>query len=370
MDNQYKSDLLITDESKRLNKLEALHAKLAIDLKGATGKEHQMILSEEQKVQGKIQAIQKKFNDAKIAQAKAAAAVIKQQFDRVLSLDVSHILRSFDRAFASQMSAFDKATAAGLTGLAAPAQTPEEKVLADFLAGRSALVDAAATAQRETDLAAAISGGDPAQIASAQDAINQAALDTQQAGLQAAADASRVAADKKATDAQQAYQDQRDLQRQGLQDINDDQKLALQNNLDDWTSWLDAKTKSYAQFVAAMRAMGIDTSGLINPSTGAQGGTGLNTGSGTYSSSGTWMKAMASGGMGAVTRPTLFLAGEAGPEQYAFSGAGKSFGGGGGDTYNFDFSGFAGSQQQLEQAIIAALARANRRGSVSIPGIS
>lgn len=35
---------------------------------------------------------------------------------------------------------------------------------------------------------------------------------------------------------------------------------------------------------------------------------------------------MAEGGMGRVTKPTLFLAGEAGTEDYAFSGAGKKFG--------------------------------------------
>jgi len=39
---------------------------------------------------------------------------------------------------------------------------------------------------------------------------------------------------------------------------------------------------------------------------------------------------MAAGGIGRVTRPSLFLAGEAGPEDFAFSGAGRSFGGGGG----------------------------------------
>lgn len=38
---------------------------------------------------------------------------------------------------------------------------------------------------------------------------------------------------------------------------------------------------------------------------------------------------MADGGFGTVTKPTLFLAGEAGPEQFAFSGAGRTFGGGG-----------------------------------------
>jgi hypothetical protein len=37
---------------------------------------------------------------------------------------------------------------------------------------------------------------------------------------------------------------------------------------------------------------------------------------------------MAAGGSGRVTKPTLFLAGEAGPEDVAFSGANKSFGSG------------------------------------------
>jgi hypothetical protein len=41
---------------------------------------------------------------------------------------------------------------------------------------------------------------------------------------------------------------------------------------------------------------------------------------------------MASGGRGMVTKPTLFLAGESGAEEYAFSGAGKRFSGGGGGT--------------------------------------
>lgn len=37
---------------------------------------------------------------------------------------------------------------------------------------------------------------------------------------------------------------------------------------------------------------------------------------------------MALGGMGTVTRPTLFMAGEFGPEHFAFSGGGRRFGGG------------------------------------------
>jgi hypothetical protein len=41
---------------------------------------------------------------------------------------------------------------------------------------------------------------------------------------------------------------------------------------------------------------------------------------------------MAAGGFGRVTRPTLFLAGESGSEDVAFSGGGRRFGGGGGGT--------------------------------------
>lgn len=42
---------------------------------------------------------------------------------------------------------------------------------------------------------------------------------------------------------------------------------------------------------------------------------------------------MAHGGQGRVSRPTLFLAGERGAEDYAFSGGGRRFSGGGGDVY-------------------------------------
>lgn len=45
---------------------------------------------------------------------------------------------------------------------------------------------------------------------------------------------------------------------------------------------------------------------------------------------------MAAGGVGTVSKPTLFLAGEAGSEQFAFSGAGRKFSGGGGQVVNFD----------------------------------
>ncbi len=227
-----------------------------------------------------------------------AAAAEKKAFDQTLSLDMSHILRGFDRQFSAVKTAFDKATSAGLAALAAPTiaatvQTPQEKALADFIAGRTATTDSAAATQRQSDLAAAISGGDPAAIAAAQDAINQAALDEQQKGLQDAADASRVAADQatvdaqkaaddKAAVAQQAYQDQRDAQWQALQDINDDQRIALQQSLDDWTTNLDDKKAAWTDFIKWMADNGLSTTGLLDPGATPAGDAAAAAASGLY----------------------------------------------------------------------------------------
>lgn len=63
---------------------------------------------------------------------------------------------------------------------------------------------------------------------------------------------------------------------------------------------------------------------------------------------------MASGGIGRVTRPTLFLAGESGAEDYAFSGGGKSFKGGGmsgGVVVNVTVEGNVATERDLADAI-------------------
>lgn len=218
--------------------------------------------------------------------AAAAAAEAKKVFDRALSLDVSHIIRDFDQNFAAQMTAFDRETQRHLATLAAKkitavAQTPEEKALADFIASQAAQQHAATLAQQQSDLAAAIATGDPVQIKAAQDAITQQLATDQQQALQDAADASRIAAnqaaqdaqdaaDKAATEAQQNYQDERDAQKQNLQNINDDQKIALQNHLDDLGTSLDAHLITWQKYLDALRAMGVNTVGLIDPTTGTQ----------------------------------------------------------------------------------------------------
>lgn len=285
--------------------------------------------------------------------ASAAAQAAKQQFQRALSLDVSHILRDFDRQFTAVKSKFDKETAAGLASRAAPGQTPEEKALADFIGQRAADAEAATKVQQQSDLAAAIASGDPVQIKQAQDAINQLLADDREAALQQAADDSRTAADTKAANDQQTYQDQRDLQWQSLQDINDDQRTALQNSLDDWTANLEAKKQSWSQFIKWLGDNGYSTVGLINPA-----GSGQTVGGITLPTSGIighgFGGSFANGGVvpGILGEPKMILA--HGGETVIPHGRG-----GGGVTVNV--YGWVGSDQQIAQKIQDALGSIGRR---------
>lgn len=237
-------------------------------------------------------------------------------------------LTKLQRAFAAQMTAFDRETKRGLDALGVP-QTAAEKALADFEAGRQSTADAKAAADRQSRLATAQGdynalqsigvGGldangnivDQAAIKNAldnvtavQEEINQAALDAQDVGLKQAADASRVAADKSTADAQQAYQDQRDALQQSLQDqqalleqsftdkaqiaqtayqdmrdaqwqsqqdLHDDAVTNFNADLKTWSGWLDTKQKSWKEFLAWLQrnplSKGFDGSTIENPST-------------------------------------------------------------------------------------------------------
>jgi hypothetical protein len=72
-------------------------------------------------------------------------------------------------------------------------------------------------------------------------------------------------------------------------------------------------------------------------------------GQGPSDEGGTAFASMAAGGFGTVTRPTLFLAGEAGPEQFAFSGANRQFAGGMGGSITINFHGFSGSYRDAQR---------------------
>jgi hypothetical protein len=68
---------------------------------------------------------------------------------------------------------------------------------------------------------------------------------------------------------------------------------------------------------------------------------------------------MAEGGSGIVTKPTLFLAGEAGPEPYAFGGANNKLGMGG-STYNYYIAGSVIREREVGMLGASQLARAGR----------
>lgn len=75
-------------------------------------------------------------------------------------------------------------------------------------------------------------------------------------------------------------------------------------------------------------------------------------------------RGMAEGGFGRVDRPTLFLAGEAGPEDFAFSGANKSFGGGPSVTVNLNGT-FLGEEDWIKSAVIDGVNEAWRANTNS-----
>jgi hypothetical protein len=99
-----------------------------------------------------------------------------------------------------------------------------------------------------------------------------------------------------------------------------------------WTAWADVVMRALRAVADGVGAIRVPSPGGAAPVT-----------------------PMAAGGYGRVTRPTLFMAGEAGPEDFAFSGAHKSFGGGGSVVINVDGSNSfyqnLGDMQRLAQVV-------------------
>lgn len=361
LDNQYKSDMLITDESKRLNALEALHAKLAIDLKNSTGKEHQDILNEEDKVQSKITSLKTKEHNAAlamIAKEKAAYVAGLQAQQTALTTqmsgaqaELSKQQTAFDRAYTliadKVRNTFNTTTQAGLDAITAKyATTPEEQAAAAFQAQLDGAQKAADLASAQGDLVSAQMSGDPAAVQAAQAALDNVQNQQKLADLQTAAAASRVVADKAAAAETQTYNDARSAQLQNLNDWLDDQKTSLEAGTETWDQfWAGAFSDAPAKYApdAVSSLQGVldqmqaiaNLQGQIDANSAALGSGkapsislagGLTVGAGVIGAG--FGGAFANPGAGTVSKPTWFLAGEAGQEDYAFSGAGKSFGGG------------------------------------------
>ncbi len=157
----------------------------------------------------------------------ASTKVEIKKWGKVLTNEIATQTKAATRAFQlagkQLMRAFDKETDRGLKALAAPDETPTERILR--LRG-----EARDDQQRQQALSDAQASGDASAIADALYDIETASLEKQAA-------AERKAADDKAAADQSAYQDARD-----------DQKEALQQQLDDWEEWLRNKKKTWNEF--------------------------------------------------------------------------------------------------------------------------
>jgi hypothetical protein len=120
------------------------------------------------------------------------------------------------------------------------AQTPEEQALADYQAKLQAEQSAQTHAQLQSDLAAAIASGDPAQIkaGAGRDQPAARARPARSAAEGRRRQPRRRRRRKGATQQQQdEYQQQRDDQWQALQDQHDDQVAMFDADLKLWQTW-------------------------------------------------------------------------------------------------------------------------------------
>lgn len=118
---------------------------------------------------------------------------------------------------------------------------------------------------------------------------------------------------------------------------------------------------------ASARAMGVTVAGMSPAQREAAGSSNYRPsdygGQGVIIVDTTPPRPMAFGGSGIATRPTLFLAGEAGPEPYAFGASAR--GGGGGDVHNhFDMRGMVTDEAAMEKLADKLSIVLGRRGSI------
>ncbi len=206
---------------------------------------------------------------------------------RAMQKATSAHLKEMQRGFAATMKEFDRETERGLAGLAAPAQTPTEALLAGRAATRHADDVARALAEARQGLTDAGLSGDPKQIADAQKVLADLLYDIETEALTKQATAERDAADTNARAAQQAYSEQRQALSDALNEQQSDRENAFseqaaaaeeayqaerdalskaederraiqlekyQEQYDDWTWLLSQKSKAWRRFLAWIKA--------------------------------------------------------------------------------------------------------------------
>lgn len=156
--------------------------------------------------------------------------------------------------------------------------------------------------QKAQDAMTAMGDTTPKAVADAKQAV--ADLDAQIQSLQQSVDAEAPEEEMGVIEKQQ---------RAKLKDLQD-QRAEAAKTLDDLTQQM---TKSMDDVAEAIKGIPDEITVRVNLDYGSSGGGSAPSGRGATH--------MAAGGFGRVYEPTLFLAGEAGAEDVAFSGAGRSF---------------------------------------------
>jgi hypothetical protein len=328
-----------------LDDLKKARTELEHDLDSATGKRKTAIKNELRSIDGRIADVNKQIT----TNLKQQAQAIKQSFSSQISTaksNISSAMSTLKQTLDAQLqqhlqdyidTVLGPRFYQGTDAHGMPLQTPLEKKLADM--------QAADTLKQYQD---AITAADtPEARAAAQRALDEYQLSIDASKERAQVDHDYAEAVKKAQ-ADEAEQQRKlnlalDTFGKGLAD-GTTKVGGLQNILDGFGLSLTADDGVIGDFqtlgdavralalVLAKEAQKLNGVGDTKDASNIQNiidkiGNPLSSG-GLGGAAGYFMlnpiKKMAAGGIGTVTQPTLFLAGEAGTEQYAFSGGGRS----------------------------------------------
>lgn len=239
--------------------------------------------------------------------------------------------RELEKTFEDSLGGFDKMMARIGDAYAATGRT-REQAQADIKALLDAEKEGPAAVQAWIDKLKQVIDESENAAQKTKDALDQATADAKAAGQ-----ARMQSAEKEI----QSLLDKRNALAQGLAaEADEEVHGVIQNQQEEELKALDAqlqeKANQYASLadetgqamadaiVEALKSIQIDPVSVpIYPD--YRGDWTYRTGNGEAPEGGGAIP-MADGGFGTVTRPTLFVAGEAGPEQYAFSGGNREFG--------------------------------------------
>lgn len=306
----------------------------AIDMRKAKQAEVASIFTIVQAHEAELKAEQVAAVKARIDAMKAAVDAKRTVFTGAFGQLGDAAIKAFDAKTAQMQKDLAGRLKASLDAIehARVALTPEEQALRDFQRTRA---DAARAATR-------------AEVMAMEDGTDKTArlreldLDDQERALTDAATASRKARDDEATLKAQAVQDAYDTEKQALDDQRAMEKQAYEDKISALGEYLALREKSvsdantrirdtFGEFAGGLDGQIADVLNKLAAVRAAAAGAAAPYAGSTIASIPTnpgFYYPMAAGGDFMVNSPTLFLAGEAGPERATFTRAGTGRSGG------------------------------------------